>query len=316
MSVVYKYGSWWHVGSVRVNGKRHQPYTKLAATTKRSAEREARALQVQQEQHQRIATTATLDDYLQKWLALQQGRPRTLSKDRGLIANYIGPGLGPHPIYNVTPDRILALFMAMRQKTDRHKALSESTLQQVYRILESSLELAVRDGLLATNPALQVPRPKITISTVKGNGKGRRAAEPTGWTRVDRTLGEVRRRLEESSTEEQFQAVGQLCGDCMISLAQAVYDPIRHPAQDGVEPSATDAKRMLDDYLAVELSGSSNASLRRQAKAALDLANDLKHHRTATSRQAAMCFEATVSMVNLILIISRERDQEQGSKRR
>ena len=34
--------------------------------------------------------------------------------------------------------------------------------------------------------------------------------EPTGWARVDRTLHEVRRRLESASTEEQFQSVGHL----------------------------------------------------------------------------------------------------------
>src|SRR5712691_11269340 len=30
--------------------------------------------------------------------------------------------------------------------------------------------------------------------------------EPTGWARVDRGLGEIRRQLEQANTEEQFQA--------------------------------------------------------------------------------------------------------------
>ena len=70
--------------------------------------------------------------------------------------------------------------------------------------------------------------------------------EPTGWPRVDRTLGEIRNRLESASTEEQFQAVGLLCREALISLAQTVFDPDRHLALDGVEVSTTDAKRMLD----------------------------------------------------------------------
>ena len=69
--------------------------------------------------------------------------------------------------------------------------------------------------------------------------------EPTGWTRVDRTLGEVRSRLESASTEEQFQAVGLLCREVLISLAQTVFDPDQHPALDGVEVSKTDAKRSV-----------------------------------------------------------------------
>ena len=35
--------------------------------------------------------------------------------------------------------------------------------------------------------------------------------EPTGWPRVDRTIGAARTRLETASTEEQFQTVGLLC---------------------------------------------------------------------------------------------------------
>ena len=44
-------------------------------------------------------------------------------------------------------------------------------------------------------------------------------AEPTGWARVDRTLGEMRIQLEEASAEEHFQVVGFLCRETLISLA-------------------------------------------------------------------------------------------------
>jgi len=133
--------------------------------------------------------------------------------------------------------------------------------------------------------------------------------EPTGWPRVDRGIYELRRRLEQAQAEEQFQAVGLLCRETLISVAQVVYDSQRHPPEDGVVPSDTDAKRMLDSYIAVELAGSPNEGIRRHAKAALALANDLQHHRTADYRQAALCAEATTSVVNLIAIISGRRDR-------
>jgi hypothetical protein len=132
--------------------------------------------------------------------------------------------------------------------------------------------------------------------------------EPTGWTKVDRAIGEVRTRVEGASTEEQFQAVGLLCRETLISLSQIVYEPDRHRPIDGVQPSATDAKRMLENYLASELAGGSNKIARQHAKAALDLANELQHKRTATFREAALCAEATASVVNLIAIISGQRD--------
>ena len=108
--------------------------------------------------------------------------------------------------------------------------------------------------------------------------------------------------------EEQFQAVGLLCREVLISLAQTVFDPELHPPLDGVGASETDAKRMLDRYLAIEVIGSSNALARKQAKGALQLANELQHRRTASFREAALCAEATASLTNLIAIISGVRD--------
>ena len=134
--------------------------------------------------------------------------------------------------------------------------------------------------------------------------------EPTGWLRVDRGIYEIRRQLEQAEHEEQFQAVGLLCREALISLAHVVYEPQRHPPTDGVQPSETDAKRMLDSYLAVELGGGPNEGVRQHAKAALSLALKLQHQRTATYRHAALCAEATISIVNLIAIISGRRDRE------
>lgn len=133
--------------------------------------------------------------------------------------------------------------------------------------------------------------------------------EPTGWARVDRGIYEIRRQLEGATAEEQFQAIGLLCRETLISMAQVVFDPQQHNTEDGVQPSKTDFKRMLDAYISTELSGGSNEGVRRHAKASFTLANDLQHHRTANFMQAALCAEATTSVVNLIAIISGLRDR-------
>lgn len=134
--------------------------------------------------------------------------------------------------------------------------------------------------------------------------------EPSGWARVDRNIGEIRRQLEQRKTEEQFQAVGLHCRETPISLAQQVYDPTKHRVLDGVPPSPTDAKRMLEAYLTAELAGAANEIARRHARAALDLANELQHRRTATFREAALCAEATTAVVNLVAIVAGRRDPE------
>jgi hypothetical protein len=134
--------------------------------------------------------------------------------------------------------------------------------------------------------------------------------EPTGWARVDRSVGEMRKRLEEAATEEQYQAVGLLCRETLISLAQLVFDPSKHCVQENINISKTDAKKMLDGYLSVEMAGNTNETVRKHAKAALDLGNDLTHRRTADFRQAALCAEATTSVINIIAIISGQRDPQ------
>lgn len=131
---------------------------------------------------------------------------------------------------------------------------------------------------------------------------------PTGWPRVDRTVGEIRDRLAAARSEEQFQAVGLLCRDALVSVAQAVYVRERHPSLDGVEPSDTDGKRMLDAYVAVELAGGANEATRKHARSAVDLANVLTHRRTAAFRGAALCVEATTTVVNVIAIVAGRRD--------
>ena len=103
--------------------------------------------------------------------------------------------------------------------------------------------------------------------------------------------------------QEQFQAVGLLCRETTISLAQEVYNKEKHPSIDGVTPSLTDAKRMLDAYLAIEIPGGTNSELRKHVKSTLRLANELTHKRTAEKMDARLCNSATINLVNLIRII-------------
>jgi hypothetical protein len=132
--------------------------------------------------------------------------------------------------------------------------------------------------------------------------------ELTGWDRVDRGIVKARRDLEIAETEEEFQAVGHLCREILISLGQATFDPARHPTQDGVAPSQSDAKRRLEGFFVCELRGSTAESSRAIARAAVNLANDVTHRRSATFRDAALCLEATVAVVNFAAVISGRRD--------
>ena len=124
-----------------------------------------------------------------------------------------------------------------------------------------------------------------------------------GWKRVQRALQKAQARLATATDEEDFQSVGHLCREALISTAQAVYDPERHPPLDGVAPSDTDTKRQLDAFFAAELSGSANEAMRTHVRSAVKLANALTHKRTATLLVGSGCFEATSSVVKLVAIV-------------
>jgi hypothetical protein len=137
-----------------------------------------------------------------------------------------------------------------------------------------------------------------------------REFEVTGWDRVDRTILKAKTHLAAAKGEEDYQTVGLNCREALISLAQVVWDSDRHPPLDQVQPSPTDAKRKLEAYIAVELSTNANEQARKHAKAALDFAVGLQHKRSANWRDAAMCLEATTSVINLIAIVEGRRDPD------
>ena len=133
----------------------------------------------------------------------------------------------------------------------------------------------------------------------------------TGWDRVDRTMDRIRNLLANAAVVEEFQQVGVLCREGLISLAEAVYDPAQHPSvsNDDTDVGKTDAKRMIARYVASEYPGRSSREIRRCVNSTLDVANKVTHGRASTYRDAALCAQATFNVVGLIAIISGKRDQ-------
>ena len=130
--------------------------------------------------------------------------------------------------------------------------------------------------------------------------------EPTGWEKVDRQIQEIKLRIDTASNEEHYQTIGLISREVLISLAQATYDLDKYPPVDGKSPSGTDAGRMLKSLLEVELQGGTNEEARAYAKATLKLALALQHKRTADYIMAALCAEATISVVNIVSILIKE----------
>ena len=222
-----------------------------------------------------------------------------------------------------------ALMVAVSTGGPRIQEKNAEYRQRRYRIKQSLSELGIDDPNLFSDlwawygkwssgelPSYGSRRKYIAdlygpvidaVTSLKLGKKNAIPAEPTGWARVDRGVDAVWRRLEEAKAEEEFQAVGLLCREIIISLAQSVYDPGQHSTHDGVKPSETDGYRMLEAYFSSHLSGGSNETIRSHVKSSLKLAVELQHKRTASFRDAALCAEAMRTLVNVVAIVAGKR---------
>lgn len=123
------------------------------------------------------------------------------------------------------------------------------------------------------------------------------------WAKVDRQIGKARQGLSEAIDEEDFQAIGLICREIMISLAETVYRQEDHKAVDGTEPSSADAGRKLAAYIAAELPGKTNEEARSAARASLRNAVAVQHDRNATKLKAAICLITTEAVVDIIMAV-------------
>jgi hypothetical protein len=176
------------------------------------------------------------------------------------------------------------------------------------RFIVSSM---VKDGLIERTDKAAAPHYRVTMAGYERLKRRREtmSAAPmqTGWDKVDRHIKAAQKRLENATLEEEFQQVGLLCREALISVAQTIFDPERHHTLDGVKASPTDAKRMLEAVVAAHLSGESNEEARALAKAAVRLALALQHDRAADRRSAALCYESTAAVIRLVVVLTDTR---------
>ncbi|WP_249025795.1 tyrosine-type recombinase/integrase [Mycobacterium europaeum] len=122
--------------------------------------------------------STTVGDWLGHWrattLAASDRKESTRSLYNTLARQHLEPApFGATPLDKLRPSDVEALILRLRAKTkpgpkdadgtpgNPVRALSDSTIRSTYTVLRSALDGAVRDGLLARNPAAQVRRPGV-----------------------------------------------------------------------------------------------------------------------------------------------------------
>jgi integrase len=122
----------------------------------------------------------TVGDWLAHWrvtgLAVSDRKESTRALYGSLSRKHLEPApFGAIGLDKLRPSHIDALVLAMRAKTKPGatevdgpvRALSDSTIRQTYTVLRAGLDGAVRDGLLARNPAALVTRPGVARREAK-----------------------------------------------------------------------------------------------------------------------------------------------------
>ncbi|BCO36019.1 site-specific integrase [Mycobacterium heckeshornense] len=112
--------------------------------------------------------------WLAHWRATTLAASDRKQATRELYSNLSRRHLEPEPfgairLDKLKPSDVETLVLALRAKTkpprtegeEVRRALSDSTIRQTYTVLRAGLDGAVRDGLLAKNPAAAVKRPGV-----------------------------------------------------------------------------------------------------------------------------------------------------------
>lgn len=104
---------------------------------------------------------ATLESYALAWidttLAVSDRKNSTKALYGTLMRTHVvGSRLGARPLRTITPSHIERWIAELKLN-----GKAPSTVRQIYTVLRAILDTAVRDRLLAINPAAAVPRPRV-----------------------------------------------------------------------------------------------------------------------------------------------------------
>jgi len=129
---------------------------------------------------------------------------------------------------------------------------------------------------------------------------GDRADEPSAFDELFRRQEQARTRLHDAVEVEDFQAIGMLLRECLLSLVSTTRDRVTLNQSDHL-PKGGDFVGWTDMLYGSLCPGSSNKALRQHLKNTADetwqLVNWLTHSRSATSSATLIALEASDTII-------------------
>lgn len=151
-------GSVSYVDAATEKRKRAYVYGKTAAEARRELRKVRKRIEDGQPAKDAPDTVAS---WLKRWressLSASDRKATTKSLYGSLSRKHLeGADIGGKRLDRLKPSDVEALIVELRGNK-----LADSTVRQVYTVLRQALDVAVRDGLLASNPAAKVKRPGV-----------------------------------------------------------------------------------------------------------------------------------------------------------
>ena len=128
----------------------------------------------------------------------------------------------------------------------------------------------------------------------------------TGWNRVDTEINELRRHFHAARSAQDYRNVGNDCVAVLERLSQVVFDPGIHLEEDEQVPPIANTKIRLGKFVEHAAPGPPSAEIRKVARAAIELAQAIKHQGEPTRRNAGIAADSVILLANLLRRLAEE----------
>ncbi len=126
----------------------------------------------------------------------------------------------------------------------------------------------------------------------------------TGWNRVDTEINELRRHFHAARSAQDYRNVGNDCVAVLERLSEIVFDPEHHLKEGEQVPPVASTKIRLGKFVEHAATGTANAEVRKLARAAIELAQAIKHQGEPTRRNAGIAADSVILLANLLRRLS------------
>ena len=122
----------------------------------------------------------------------------------------------------------------------------------------------------------------------------------TGWSRVDTEINEMRRHFGSARSAQDYRNVGNDCVAVLERLSEVVFDPELHLKEGEQVPPVANTKDRLGRFVENAASRPANSEIRKVARAAIELAQAIKHQGEPTRRNAGIAADSVILLANLL----------------